>query len=76
MFGLALYGTAHCHLCEAAESVLRATGVVAEKIDIMETPALLARYGERIPVLRRRDTQAELSWPFDASAVRLFCAEA
>lgn len=69
---LALYGTAHCHLCEAAESVLQAAGVTARKIDIMEGSALLERYAARIPVLRREDNGNELGWPFDAAAVRDF----
>ena len=35
--------------------------------------ALAARYGPRVPVLRR-DDGAELDWPFDADAVRRFMA--
>ena len=33
---------------------------------------LQARYGERIPVLRREDTGAELDWPFTAGSVASF----
>ena len=35
--------------------------------------ALEARYGIRVPVLRRGDG-AELDWPFDVEAVRAFVA--
>jgi glutaredoxin len=72
MSALRLYGTAHCHLCEAAESVLQSAGVTAEKIDIMETPALLECYATRIPVLYREDSARELDWPFDGVAVQNF----
>ncbi len=72
MSALRLYGTAHCHLCEAAESVLQSAGVTAEKVDIVETPALLERYATRIPVLYREDVSAELNWPFDVAAVQSF----
>jgi len=72
MLGLRLYGTAHCHLCEAAERVLQAASVQAEKIDIIEIDSLLERYGARIPVLQRQDSAAELDWPFDVAALRNF----
>lgn len=72
IFVLRIYGTAHCHLCEVAESVLQSVGVIAEKVDIMETPELLERYGTRIPVLHREDSASELGWPFDVAAVRNF----
>lgn len=34
------------------------------EIDISEDDQLLQRYGLTIPVLRRQDTAAEISWPF------------
>jgi len=67
-----LYGTTFCHLCEQAEAVLKAVGVEAEHIDIAEDDALLEKYGVRIPVVKREDTDAELGWPFDEAAVRRF----
>jgi len=33
-------------------------------VDITQSEQLVARYGTRIPVLRRNDTGNELSWPF------------
>ncbi|MDD2767278.1 MAG: glutaredoxin family protein [Methylococcus sp.] len=69
--GLSLYGTAGCHLCEEAESVLASLEVGATAVDIAGDDALLAHYGTRIPVLRD-GTGRELSWPFDAAAVWRF----
>jgi hypothetical protein len=75
---LTLYGTAGCHLCEAAEEVLRE--VLAERefeaqpklVDIAGDGALLERYGLRIPVLRNEDSGTEIGWPFDAAGLRDF----
>jgi glutaredoxin len=69
---LVVYGTTCCHLCEEAEAVLQAIGVEAKHIDIADDDALLAKYGVRIPVVKREDTDAELGWPFDEAAVRIF----
>jgi hypothetical protein len=52
--------------------VLQAVGVEAEHIDIAEDDDLLEKYGVRIPVVKREDTDAELGWPFDEAAVRRF----
>ncbi len=67
-----LYGTGFCHLCDEAEAILHKAGVAAVHIDIAEDDELLEKYGERIPVLRRADNDAELGWPFDAVAVARF----
>ena len=40
-----------CHLCEAAERELARYRHELEIVDITADPALLAAYGERIPVL-------------------------
>lgn len=69
---LLLYGTSYCHLCEQAEAVLHAIGVRAEPVDIAEDDMLLARYGARIPVVRRPDNDTEIGWPFDEAALRRF----
>lgn len=69
---LVLYGTAGCHLCEQAESVLLACGLDWVNVDIADDEALLQAYGIRIPVLRRPDTNEVLDWPFSAAdAARL-----
>lgn len=65
-----------CPLCDAAYEVLVAAGVADfEPRWIDGDAALEARYGARVPVLRR-DDGAELGWPFDADAVRAFMAPA
>ncbi len=69
---LLLYATKSCHLCEAAQTLLRAAGAAAEYVDIAQDEALLERYGMRIPVLCRVDSGAELDWPFDAAALARF----
>jgi glutaredoxin len=52
---LTLYGKPGCHLCDDARAAVeRATAgrdVALEQVDISLDPALLARLGERIPVL-------------------------
>ena len=60
---LILYGREHCHLCELAQALLQTAGLIAQLIDIDSDPALGARYGLRIPVLRYPDGR-ELDWPF------------
>ncbi|MFO2464038.1 glutaredoxin family protein [Pseudomonas sp. 15FMM2] len=67
-----LFGTLGCHLCEVAEEELMPLvehGLLVELVDIAESEALFETYGLRIPVLRRVDTGAELSWPFDTRQV-------
>lgn len=67
---LVLYMTDGCHLCDQAQRLVIATlGRPAAEIDIIDDEELMARYGVRIPVLRRIDG-VELGWPFDAAAVR------
>lgn len=65
---LIFYTTDHCQLCELAESLLVNTPMPApipvDAVDIAQSPALVERYGTRIPVLQRNDTGAELDWPF------------
>ncbi len=67
---LVLYSTSACHLCELAEAQLlplvEQQGLLVAVDDIAESDELFARYGERIPVVARPDTGAELDWPFNA----------
>ena len=77
-----LYGTLGCHLCDVAEALLApllpslseacGSDCEIECIDIADDDALLARYGETIPVLRRLNDDAELRWPFDAVGAEAF----
>lgn len=71
---LNLYSTSHCHLCELAYSLVTqpSNNIEVTLIEIAENETLLARYGSRIPVLQRRDTQAELDWPFNEISIREF----
>ncbi|MEM7080475.1 MAG: glutaredoxin family protein [Pseudomonadota bacterium] len=72
------YTTSGCSLCERlfaemlAASVAR--GVVVQQVDIIDDDDLLARYGERIPVLRvgeqEWDGHAEEGWQTFLTRVR------
>jgi hypothetical protein len=44
-------------------------GLLVEVVDIVERPDWVEDYALRIPVLRRSDTGAELSWPFEAEQI-------
>ncbi|MBE03139.1 glutaredoxin family protein [Marinobacter lutaoensis] len=73
---LYFYTTAQCHLCELAEALLVNTPMPeplpVDVVDIAQSEALVARYGTRIPVLRRDDTGAELDWPFTRDQLLAF----
>lgn len=70
------YTTAGCHLCEQAEVLLKSLGqphdVNWQAVDIGEDEQLQQKYGIRIPVLRRTDTDRELGWPFDRNMLEEF----
>jgi hypothetical protein len=67
-----LYQRDDCHLCDQALDVLAQAGFPEfTSLWIDEDDALEARYGARVPVLRRGDG-AELDWPFDVAAVQVF----
>ncbi|MEQ8800472.1 glutaredoxin family protein [Haliea sp.] len=71
-----MYGTSACHLCDEAETLLLQAaqdGLGGDfiKVDISDSEDLFARYGLRIPVLKRRDG-AELEWPFGAAELAVF----
>ena len=75
---LTLFSTTECHLCEAAEALLRAAqgtnrSVQWDSVDVASDDALFNRYGWLIPVLRHR-SGAELRWPFDAELLAEFLA--
>jgi hypothetical protein len=67
---LLLYGTAGCHLCEEASTLLTQLGLEWEDIEIAADEALLELYGTSIPVLKRMDDKRILRWPFNLSDVQ------
>ena len=74
---LILFGTAGCHLCEDAQSLIAQClsgnfERMVEQIDIAEQEQWQERYGIRIPLLYHPETQKELGWPFDLPAVSAF----
>jgi glutaredoxin len=52
---LTLYGRADCHLCHemraVVDAVRREIGFELEEVDVDRDPALVAAYGEEVPVL-------------------------
>ena len=76
---LYLYTTVGCHLCEKADELLVPVLVHANRlreesglapfvlqcVEIADEPALVERYGVRIPVLCIQGGTEELGWPFD-----------
>ncbi|MCG8437088.1 MAG: glutaredoxin family protein [Pseudomonadales bacterium] len=67
-----LYTTVGCHLCDQARELLLMVNPSQEitAVDVAEDDALIARYGERIPVLSREGK--ELAWPFGLLEVQAF----
>lgn len=69
-----LYRREDCHLCEVALELIAdgLDGVDLALVDIDADPALAERYDDRVPVLQRSDTGAELGWPFDLATLSAF----
>lgn len=66
-----LYQRDDCHLCDQALDLLaRARCPEPESVFIDDDPALEARYGHRVPVLREAASGVELDWPFDVEGLR------
>lgn len=42
------------------------------RLDIADSDDLLDRYGIKIPVIKRLDTDAEIGWPFGESDLEFF----
>ena len=73
---LTLYQRDDCPLCDEAYELLAVTGVPDfEPVWIDGEPELEARYGARVPVLRRSEDGAELDWPFTVASLRAFLAD-
>ncbi|GAB2794730.1 hypothetical protein GCM10027040_21270 [Halomonas shantousis] len=77
MTALTLYTTLGCHLCEQLEAHLAELGPAeasVDRIEISEDPALVARFGERIPVLADEEG-AELDRGFERERLAAWLAE-
>lgn len=77
---LNLYSTAHCHLCEQAECLLKDLPLHPKQlewlvVEITENEALLEKYETTIPVLKRTDNNTELKWPFNITDIMLFISQ-
>jgi hypothetical protein len=86
---LYLYTTMGCHLCEQAEQLLQPvlmhanrlrqeSGLVPfllQPVDIADEPALVERFGVRIPVLCIQGGAVELGWPFDQGDIFMLLSE-
>ena len=68
MLDVELYSRTGCHLCDDAHALLDALqpadAVAVTVVNIDQSPALLRRYGAKIPIVRRVDNDAKLFWPF------------
>lgn len=64
---LVLYTGEGCGLCEQAETMLKDSHIdySFKKVNVRDSADLYHKYGARIPVFFRPDTQQELPWPFD-----------
>ena len=66
-----LYQRDDCHLCDVALALLaQVRAPEFDSVFIDGDPALEARYGERVPVLRNQVDGRELGWPFEAGTLR------
>jgi glutaredoxin len=71
---LIFYTKSGCPLCEKARAMLERNGLAPEVRDILEDPALYARYRYRVPVLAE-DGRDLMEGVFDPEAVRRLAAE-
>jgi hypothetical protein len=73
-----LFETEGCHLCVEAHALVSQflkksrQSYKLTRVEIASSDDLLNRYGIRIPVVKRIDTNAELGWPFDERALERF----
>ncbi|MDO9205154.1 glutaredoxin family protein [Methylotenera sp.] len=73
MIQLQLYSTSHCHLCEEAENILEIIGkqhdISWTTIEITEDANLYEKYSLIIPVVKRKNYNTELVWPFSINEI-------
>lgn len=67
-----LYHTEGCHLCDQAYDlilqVIPEEGI--ERMDIVSSEILMARYQTIIPVLERQGDEQQIKWPFDVNQIQ------
>ena len=77
MSTLIFYTSVGCHLCEQAEELLaelpKSLEFEVESVDIGTDAALVSLYGIRIPVVKNKDSGAEIGWPFTLEDLRNLC---
>ena len=60
-------------MCEDAKRILwpilERHGLRLKEIEIADSDRLIEHYGERIPVIRLENSEAELGWPFGHDTV-------
>lgn len=72
------YTKLNCHLClEAYHLLMECAFDLPLEIDLVDIThshniELARKYGERIPVLVRPDSEAELDWPFTLADIRAY----
>ena len=76
MQNVILYTKADCGLCDQAYQILLNlaydTPLRIDLVDITQNHRIHAKYMERIPVLAKPHTVAELNWPFTAEDVQFY----
>ena len=75
MKNLILFSGTDCHLCDVAKQLLRSVLVTdddIQEINVKQERQYYHEYGARIPVLKNKQTGAELGWPFDEEQLRSF----
>jgi hypothetical protein len=71
---LLLLGTAGCHLCDDAQTLLNENNIVVETVDIAENEEWQQQFALLIPVLYHVKSKRYLNWRFDSPALLLFIA--
>jgi hypothetical protein len=72
------YTKLNCHLClEAYQLLMECAFDLPLEIDMVDithahNSNLARKYGERIPVIARPDSEAELDWPFTLADIRAY----
>ncbi|WP_413699378.1 glutaredoxin family protein [Psychromonas sp. KJ10-10] len=68
-----LYYTDGCHLCDDAIELLEQLNLSYQKVDIVDSQALVELYGTLIPVVEN-EQGAILNWPFSLQQLQQFSA--